>query len=373
MSSASHASCHAHHRGRSVGLGETVEVGDVEAHLRHPFDDRARRRRASGRHLDDVPEPALDRVRRVQQQVEHDRRATHVGYPVLLDEREDQRGVDGPQAHVGAPRRGHSPGVRPAVAVEHRQRPQVARPCADAECEHLSHRVEVCTPVVAHDALGVAGRARRVAEADRLPLVVREAVVAIRRSLVEECFVVLLSDQVAALAQGIVDVDHDRRCVHPFERLCDHWRELAIGDQHLRLGVAEDEPDRVGVQPVVQRVEHRAAHRHPEVRLEQLGDIRRHQRDGVADADAASRQRSGEAPAARVELRVGVPAGSVHDGRLVGVDHGRSLQKADRRERHEVRGPLVESSLVGVAGSSHLRHCPVATAIRNFPAAFSIA
>ena len=207
--------------------------------------------------------------------------------------------------------------------------------------------------MVAHHSLGIAGGPRRVAQADRLPLVVREAVLELRRPFVDERFVVLLAEPLAALAQRIVDVDDHRRPVHSLERLRDHRRKLAIGDQHLRLGVAEDEPEGVRVEPVVQRVEDRAAHGHTEVRLEHLRDVRRHQRDGVADADAAPGQRPGETAAAGVELGVGKAPGSVHDGRLVGVDHGRSLQEADRGEGNEVRGPLVEPVLVGVAGSGH--------------------
>ena len=291
----------------------------------------------------------------MQQQVEHDRGAAHVRDPVLLDEGEDLCGVHGPQTHVGAARRGHPPGVRPAVAVEHRQRPQVARACADAEREHLPDRVQVCAPVVADDALGVAGGPRRVAEADRLPLVVREAVLELGRPFVDERLVVLLADSLAALAQRIVDVDHHRRRIHSVERLCDHRRELAIGDQHLGLGVAEDEADRGGVEPVVEGVEHRAAHRHAEVRFEHLRDVRRYQRDGVAGPYAASCERPGEAAAARVELRVGDAPGSMHNRGLARVDHGRSLEEADWGERDEVRGALVEPVLVGVAGSGHLR------------------
>ena len=197
-------------------------MGDVEAHPGHAFDDRARWRRPAGRHLDDVPEPALDRIGRVQQQVEHHRGAAHVGHPVLLDESEYQRGVDVAQAHVGPAGRGHAPGVRPSVAVKHRQGPQVARVRADAEREHLPHRVEVRAAVVADDALGIARGTRGVAEADGLPLVVGETVLEPGRPFADERLVVLLADEVSALAQRVVDVDHDRRRVHPFERLRDH-------------------------------------------------------------------------------------------------------------------------------------------------------
>ena len=194
---------------------------------------------------------------------------------------------------------------------------------------------------------------RGVAEADRLPFVLREAVFELWRAFGDERLVVLLAEPLPAVAHRIVDVDHQGRGVHSVEGARDHRRELAVGDQHLRPGVAEDEADGVRVEPVVERVEHRAAHRHAEVGFEHLRDVRGHQRDGVADADPASGEGAGEAAAARVELGVGVAPITVDDRRLGRVDHRRSLQEADWREWHEVRGLLVEPVFVGVGGRGH--------------------
>ena len=47
--------------------------------------------------------------------------------PASLDQREDHRRVDLAQADMGAADGGDRPGVGPAVAVEHRQRPQIDR------------------------------------------------------------------------------------------------------------------------------------------------------------------------------------------------------------------------------------------------------
>ena len=93
--------------------------------------------------------------------------------------------------------------------------------------------------------------------------------------------------------------------------------ELAVGDQDLGLGVAEDEGDGARVEPVVERVQHRARHRHAVMRLEQRRHVGRHHRDRVARPDAAPAQRIGEPAAARIELAIGEAPLAVDDRELV--------------------------------------------------------
>jgi hypothetical protein len=54
--------------------------------------------------------------------------------------------------------------------------------------------------------------------------------------------------------------------------------------------VIQHESDGLGVKAGVQRIEHRSGHRHAEVGFEHRGDVRQHDRDGVASADAAPGQ-----------------------------------------------------------------------------------
>ena len=76
------------------------------------------------------------------------------------------------QAHVRAADRGDRPGRAPAVAVEHRQRPQVDARRVVVRVHDLAERVQVRAAVVVLDALRAPGGAARVVDADRRALVV---------------------------------------------------------------------------------------------------------------------------------------------------------------------------------------------------------
>ena len=160
-------------RGRPVGLGQAVEVGDAEAHALHRLDHRAGRCGTAGGDLHPLLEAALHLVRRVDQHGQHDRGAAEMRHLLVAQRGEDDGGIDLAQADMGAAGGSDAPGVGPAVAVEHRQRPQVDRAGAEAEDQRVAKRVQVGAAMVVDDTLRVAGGARGVAERDRFPLVVR--------------------------------------------------------------------------------------------------------------------------------------------------------------------------------------------------------
>ena len=88
---------------------------------------------------------------------------------------EDALGLDLAQADVRAAGRGDRPGEGPARAVEHRQRPQVAALVVELEGERVGERAEVGAAMAVDRALGIAGRARRIEQADAVPLVLGAA------------------------------------------------------------------------------------------------------------------------------------------------------------------------------------------------------
>ena len=88
------------------------------------------------------------------------------------------------------------------------------------------------------------------------------------------------------------------------QRLLDHLGKFAIGDEHLGLGMIEDEGEDGGVEPRVEGVEHGAGHRHAVMRLEHRRRIGEHDGNGVAALDAAPGERRGELPRARIKLPI---------------------------------------------------------------------
>ena len=140
---------------------------------RHLLQHGRGRRRAAGHRLRPDARTPAHVVGRVRDHVHDDRRAAQMGHLVLGDRREDRRGLGPAQADVRAGLKRHRPGERPAVAVEHRQGPEIGRVQRHVVGQDLAERREVGAAVVDHHALGLAGGARGVVEADRLPFVGR--------------------------------------------------------------------------------------------------------------------------------------------------------------------------------------------------------
>src|SRR3981189_695689 len=71
------------------------------------------------------------RGRSVDQRIVDDRRAAHVGDAVLPDQFKDPGRLDLAQADIDAGGRRDGPGKAPAIAVEHRQGPEIDRVLAE--------------------------------------------------------------------------------------------------------------------------------------------------------------------------------------------------------------------------------------------------
>src|SRR5438034_9155530 len=113
------------HGVRPIGLGEAVDVDGAEAELLELAEERRRGRGARDAHRDRVPEPV--RLRVVDDADVDGRRAVVVGDALRVDQLPDPGGLDTAQADVGAGDGGDAPGEAPAVAAEHRERPEVLR------------------------------------------------------------------------------------------------------------------------------------------------------------------------------------------------------------------------------------------------------
>ena len=214
------------HRRRAVGLGQAVDVGDVEAHPLHALDDGGGRRRAGDEAMHLLVDPGLHFRRRVDERQVHDRRAAVMGDPVLAHRVEDRLRLDLAQADVHAGVGGHRPDEAPAVAVEHRQRPQVDRVPRHAPVDDVGQRIEVRAAVMVDHALRIAGGAGRVVERDRIPLVRRMLPRERRIAAGDERFVVDGAEALAARTQRIDDVDDERLRRQLLQRPLDRRREF---------------------------------------------------------------------------------------------------------------------------------------------------
>ena len=252
---------------------------------------RAEQRRRRRRRGDERRHRALERrgVRVVDERRLHGRRAVVVRHALLAEQPPDRLRIDRAQADVRARRRGHRPREAPAVAVEHRQRPQVDRVVAELGLDHLAERVQVRAAVRVDDALRAAGRARGVVDRDRLLLVAQQRRHARR---------VARGDQRLVLVTQPHDLDAGGRLGR--QRL-----ELGVDEQHARSGVLEDVADLRGAQPHVDRHEHAAGRRHRVVELEQLGHVRAQRGHAIVALQPARAQRRGEPVHALAQLGVG--------------------------------------------------------------------
>jgi hypothetical protein len=98
------------------------------------------------------------------------------------------------------------------------------------------------------------------------------------------------------------------------------------------MGVVEHEGQGFGVKPGVERVEHGPGHGDAEMGFDHGRRVGQHHGHGVAQADAAGEQGTGQAATAGVGLAPGLPQGAVHDGQAFRVDQRRALDEGQRRE-----------------------------------------
>ena len=267
-------------------------------------------------------------------------------------------------AAVGADR----PGEAPAVAVEHGKRPKIDRGMRHGPGDAIAKAVQIGSPVVIDDALGVAGRAGGVVERNRVPFVLGPGPVIIGIALCQQRLVLDLADQVAAFLGRVVDIDDQRRRGCPGKGVRDHRRERAVGEQHPDVGMVQNVRERGGIEPVVQGAEHGTAHGNAVVRLQHRRRVGGHDRNRVALGDAAPGQRRGKAPAARVELGVAGTPGAVNPCRPLGKHRGGAAQEGERGQGNVVCIVALEPGLVrALVGALPAHHdLPIAERARDF-------
>ena len=199
------------------------------------------------------------------------------------------------------------------------------------------------------DAFGIARGAGGVIEGDGVPLVRGVLPFEIRVAAGDELLIVAFAESFAARAESVDDVDDLYLIFGTDECTFDDRRKLGVGDQYLRLAVLEHETDSLGVEPGVERIQHRARHRHAEMRFDHFRRIRGHQRHRIAAANAKPGQRGCKSPGALIGLRPCVSPLAVHDRGQVRIHVRGASDQRQRRERRVVGRVLVQVLLEGVA------------------------
>ncbi|KFB70275.1 MAG: hypothetical protein AW09_004651 [Candidatus Accumulibacter phosphatis] len=206
-------------RRRPVGFGQTVHMCEIDADIRHRLDDCGWWRRGSDQAGHLVRDAGTQFGRRIGHQAVHDRCATVVGHAVCANRFENQFRIDTTQTDVGASIGGHRPDEAPAIAMEHRQRPQIDRMRRHSPADDVAHRVEIGTAMMVNDALRIAGGSGSVVERDGIPFVGRATPGKLWTPVGNELLVLLRAEAFSGAAVlGIVDIDHQDLAVQNGQR-----------------------------------------------------------------------------------------------------------------------------------------------------------
>src|SRR5918993_430937 len=207
-----------------------------------------------------------------------------VGYPLRLEELPDAWRLDLPEADVRRRDGRNRPGVGPAVAVKHRERPQILRLVAHPGLDNVAQRAQVRAAMGVHHALRPSGGTRGVVYGYRLLLVLQHAHHGLWRPFGQ---VVLVG--VAPLV-GVVYTNPLDPLVHVREQLL----ELGVDEDHLRPRVLDDVLHLVLAEAGVYGHEHQPPGGHGEVCLQLRRRVETQERHPVPLLEPRVAQARGE-------------------------------------------------------------------------------
>ncbi len=284
----------------------------------------------------------------------HHRRGAQVGHRMLGNGGVDRIWLDLAQAYVRATGQRHRPGMAPAVAVEHRQGPQVDAARPQLEDQRAGAGVEVGAAVMQDHALGIPRGAGGVVDGDRLPFVLRRTQRPPRVALGQKRLIVQVVSEVGSLGLIIVDAHQQGRRIEHGQRLLGHGTELTVADQHPGRAVAQDEGDAACLQANVDAYQHRPGTGYAIVGLEHFRDIRRQYRHPLARLYADPLQGTGQGATALVQLAVAVAPCAIDHRIALRVHLRGTLEERQRRQRDMVG--FVGSKLVLKGRNHHGSH-----------------
>ena len=268
-----------------------------------------------------------------------------MSYAIGGDRIVDRRRLDPPQTDIGAGKGGDGPGETPAVAMEHRQRPEINRVGRHGPDHHVADGVQEGAAVMVDDALRVAGGAGCVIQRTGVPFVSGPLPRVFGIAACDEVLVFHGAEERSAVIGGVIDIDNEDIGAECFESAFDRVRKLPVGQQDLRFAVLEDKGDGVRIETDIQRIQDTAHHGDAEMGFDHRRDVRQHGRDGVAALEAVPFQRARQPSAPRIGLGPAAADIAVDNGRPVRIGRCRAFYKAKRRKGLEIGRVLVESDL----------------------------
>ena len=243
-----------------------------------------------------------------------------MGGALVCDGVENRLGGNVAAADHGAAIGRHQPRVAPAVAMEQRDDSQVLGIKLQPPADRLTHRVQIGPAVMIDHALGPPRGARGIVQRKAFPFVLGHDPFEIGIAGFQQCLVFHVMPMCMHTGLIIGDLDHDGgRAFHLFDGLSNNRQELRVYQNHLCLTVVQNIGDGFCLDAGVQRIQHRAACRHAEMRLglgRQVGD------DGCdhitrlhAQLDQSRRQTRDPL----VVFHIGLAMVAIHHGQKVGI------------------------------------------------------
>ena len=219
-------------------FGEAVDLQEFPAEFGlQPLNEGGRRRCAGDGEARPAGDVVAVLVGIVEDRAQHGGRHAGEGDLFPLDEAEDLGAVHRAQDDMGAAHAGDGVHAAPAIAVEHRQRPEFNIVVGDAQVGDQAVGVHVAVAVRHHHALGAGGGAGRVVDRHEVVLVPLDGCRSRVRLAGDERFPVLPAfrrvpgvlgdDEVAHASEAAADAIH-------------HVGVLVVHQHHRNAGVIED-------------------------------------------------------------------------------------------------------------------------------------
>ena len=242
------------------------------------------------------------------------------------------------QAHVRAADRGQRPWGAPAVAVEHRQSPQINAVLVVPGVDDLAERVQVSTPVGVDHPPRTPRRTRRVIDRDRSKLIRDRPGQRLLRAPGEELRVAHQPRLGGRLRTGRrqLNVLGDHQLSHRLDVVRGsrgRGEQRRVGNHDLRARVLQHVRHFLSRKPGIHRDKHPTRQRNRVMGNEHLGQVRHQVGDPVARLHTARLQRQRHAHGLGRQLRVREPPPAIDHSDLVRPYASRPFQERQRRQR----------------------------------------